>query len=93
MAGMGGDRASAAALDQIDQTERNFKRAMAVTALVEALFLALMIYLVDFHDRTHLLIFVGAIGTYGIGILTVFALGAHLNRKFQMLIRAIESRD
>lgn len=90
MTNTGGDRARAAALDQIDKTERNFKRAMSLVAIVEALFLGLMIYLVDFHDRTHLLIFVGAIGTYGIGILTVFALGAHLNRKFQMLLHALE---
>lgn len=87
------DRARAAALDQIDKSERNFKRAIALVTVCEAAFLALLVTLADFHDRTQVLIFVSAIGTYGIGILAVFALGAHLNRKFQMLLRALDARD
>jgi hypothetical protein len=85
-----GERARLGALDEIDRTERNFKRAILLAAAVEALFLGLMLWLVDFKDRTQMLILVSSIGTYGIGVLAVFALGAHLNRKFQMLLRALE---
>ncbi len=91
MAANSADRARAAALDQIDQTERNFKRALMFAGVLEAMFLGIMLWLVDLKDRTHLLILVSSIGTYGMGVAAVFALGAHLNRKFQMLLRAIES--
>jgi len=85
-----GEKSRLGALDQIDRAERNFRRVILLAAATEALFLGLMLWIVDFKDRTQILILISSVGTYGIGVLAVFALGAHLNRKFQMLLHALE---
>ena len=90
------DNVSAArrgALDKIDRTERTDKILFALTALVEALFLAAFLLLADFSNRLHLLLLLAAVATYTIVLLGLFALGAHVSRCTLRVLRALAPGD
>jgi hypothetical protein len=86
------DRARASALDQIDRAERRFKTAFYGAAAFEALFLASFLLLADLHERIHILILLGSVGAYGIVILGLFALGAHVTRCAERVMHALDSK-
>lgn len=83
------DRLRREVLDRVDRTERGFKLAFAGAILVEAAFLASLVFFADFKDRTHLLIIVSSIAAYTIVVLAVTALGAYLARQIQRVLQAI----
>jgi hypothetical protein len=85
------DRARASALDRIDRAERRYRIAFYGAAAIEAAFLAAFLLLADLRDRTHVLIFLGAVGAYSIVVLGLFALGAHVSRCAERVLRALES--
>ena len=79
-----------AALDRIDKSERNYKLAFYSALAVETLFLIAFVLLADFHNRIHVLLLLAAMAVYIILGLGLFALGAHVSRNTQTLLRAIE---
>ena len=79
-----------AALDRIDKSERNYKLAFYSALAVETLFLIAFVLLADFHNRIHVLLLLAAMAVYLILGLGLFALGAHVSRNTQTLLRAIE---
>lgn len=83
------DRARASALDRIDRDERHVKLVIYGAAVFEALFLATFLLLADLHDRTHVLILLGTVGAYGIVVLGLVALSAHINRCTARVMRAV----
>jgi hypothetical protein len=83
------DRARASALDRIDRAERQFKVAFYGAAVLEGLFLATFLLLADWQERTHVLILLGAVGAYAIVVLGLFALGAHVSRCTERVLRAL----
>jgi hypothetical protein len=87
------DRARESALDRIDRAERRFKLAFFGAAAFEGLFLTTFLLLADLHDRTHVLILLGTIGAYGIVVLGLFALGSHVSRCAERVLRALDSID
>ncbi|MGH9832806.1 MAG: hypothetical protein ACREBD_04825 [Blastocatellia bacterium] len=79
-----------AALDRIEKSERNYKLAFFSALVVETLFIIAFILLADFHNRLHVLLLLAAIAVYVILGLGLFALGAHVSRNTQTVLRAIE---
>jgi len=86
------DRARESALDRIDRAERRFRAMFCVGAVVEFVFLASFLLLSDLHDRTHVLILLGTVGGYSIVVMGLFALGAHVSRCAERMLRAIDAR-
>jgi len=78
------------ALERIDRSERNYKLAFYAGAMVEGLFLVAFLLLMEFNNRTHVLLLIAAIGVYSIVVLGLVALGAHFNRGILRVLQAIE---
>jgi len=60
-------------------------------AAVEALMLGLALWLIDWKDRTHILMFVMAVLGYTIVVLGLVALGAHVSRACNRVVAVIET--
>lgn len=86
------DAVRAAALLRIDRSERAYRAAFVAAAAAEGLLLLGFLLLADFHDRTHVLIFLATVGIYTVLGLGLLALGAHVRRQTLLLLQALEGR-
>jgi hypothetical protein len=86
------DRARSGALAAIERTEKLYRLAFGGACVVEALLLGGLLLLADLRDRSHTLLLLGFVGTYSICVLAIAALGAHVSRLAQRLLRAIEAQ-
>ena len=84
------DRVRAAALAHVDRSERNFKLAFFGAALLESVFLVSFLLLADLSNRMHLLLLISTVSCYGIVVLGLVALGAHINRGVMRVLKAVE---
>jgi hypothetical protein len=84
------DRLRATVLDRIERSERNYKAAFWSAAALEALFLFGFLALADFSNRLHILVLLSAVGVYSILVLGLVALGAHVSRCTERVLKAIE---
>jgi hypothetical protein len=75
-------------LNQIEQSQRRFKLALAAAATLEALLIGTMLLLVNFSDRAQALIFVSAVGGYTLIALGLVMLATHVDRT---LLRALRT--
>ncbi|HYP27336.1 MAG TPA: hypothetical protein VE262_11510 [Blastocatellia bacterium] len=89
----GVEQARRSALDRIDKSERSYKIAWVAGLAIEALFLLSFVLLADFSNRNHVLLLIAAMAVYMILGAGLFALGAHVSRCTQRVLKAIESRD
>ena len=87
------DNIRGAALDRMERSERHYRMAFYGAVAVETLFILGFILLADFGNRLHLLLLIATIATYTIVALGLLALGAHVSRNTQLLLRAIELLD
>ena len=87
------EQARRVALDRVDKSEKNYKIAWAAALAVESLFLLSFLLLADFSNRNHLLLLIASMAVYMILGAGLFALGAHVSRCTQRVLKAIESRD
>ena len=78
------------ALDRIDKSQRNYRLAFITAALLETLFVVGFLLLADLHNRTHLLLLIATMATYMILVAALFALGAHVSRNTQTVLKAVE---
>ncbi len=83
------ETARRAALDRVDKADRAFKVAFVGGALFEGVFLALLIWAVDFSDPTHRVIFVAALLVYGALAIAIIALGLHVSRGAERILKAL----
>jgi hypothetical protein len=84
------DQLRGAVLDKIERTERNYRLAFWAAAGVESLFLVGFLALADLSNRLHLLLLLAAMAIYSIVVLGLVALGAHVSRCTERLLKAIE---
>ena len=75
-------------LNQIEQSQRRFKLALAAAAMLEALLIGTMLLLVNFSDRAQALIFVSAVGGYTLIALGLVMLATHVDRTLLRALRA-----
>ncbi len=87
------DQVRRTALDRIERTERNFKIAFFAVVIWEALFLIALLFAVDFSERIQVLLLIATVGSYSLVILGLVALGAHMSRNTQRILKALELRD
>jgi hypothetical protein len=83
------DRIRKASLERIDRSERNYRLAFAAAAVVEVLFLGGFLALADFSDRLQVLLLLGTVAVYTLVALGLVALGAHVSRNTQLVLRAL----
>jgi hypothetical protein len=84
------DQVRSAALNRIERSERNFKLAIYTAVAWEAVFLIAFIFGMERHNQTHMLLLISTVGIYTIVLLGLVALGAHVSRNTQRILRAIE---
>jgi hypothetical protein len=87
------DRVRKQALDRVEKSERHYKLAFVGAGVVETAFVVAFIFLADFSNRTHLLLFISVIATYTIIGMGLFALGAHINKSVGRILQAIETTE
>jgi hypothetical protein len=83
------DKARIDALEAIDRAEKNFRYALFGGMAVEAALLAGLFLLSDFKQRTHVLLIIGFVGSYSVVLMGLVALGAHVSRVGQRILRAV----
>jgi predicted membrane protein len=83
------DKARIDALAAIDRAERNFRYALIGGCAVEVALLTALLLLSDFKQRTHVLLIIGFVGSYSVVLMGLVALGAHVSRVAQRILRAI----
>lgn len=82
-----------AVLGRIERSERNYRLAFFSALAVEGLFFVAFFLLADFSNRLHVLVLLAAVAVYLILGLGLFALGAHVSRNTQLVLKAIELLD
>jgi hypothetical protein len=87
------DRAGAEVLRRVERAEALYRATFALACVVEALLLGALLWATDLSDRTHLLLLIGFVGGYTVCVLAVVALGAHVTRLTQGVLRALELRE
>jgi hypothetical protein len=78
------------ALNRMERSERYFKIAFYSAVAFEGLFLIAFLLGANLKDRLHVLLLISTIASYTIVIFGLIALGAHVSRNTQTLLRAIE---
>jgi uncharacterized membrane protein YhiD involved in acid resistance len=77
-------------LDRIDRSDRWFKGLIVAAGCCEVLGLVLMLVLMDFGNRTHVLILVAAMLVYLTIAFWTWALAAYANLNSQRILKAID---
>ena len=78
------------ALNRIERSERNYKLALASAVALEAGLLTGFLLLVDFSNQLHTLLFLATVGVWSLVALGLIALGAHVSRCTERVLKAIE---
>ncbi|HEY7369268.1 MAG TPA: hypothetical protein VIA29_05225 [Thermoanaerobaculia bacterium] len=80
-------------LDRIEKGQRNFKLALGGAVMVEALLIAVMLWLTDFSDRVQALIFIATVGGYTLIALGLIMLATHVDRTLLRALQAGRAED
>lgn len=80
-------------LDRMERDARNVKLAVLAGAALEAVLGIATLRLVDWHDRTQVLVCVVGLLVYSILVLGLVALGAHVSRSVGRVLVALDARD
>ncbi|HKC86359.1 MAG TPA: hypothetical protein VKG02_10315 [Blastocatellia bacterium] len=78
------------ALNRMERSERNFKIAFYSAVVIEGLFLVAFLLKANLKDPLHSLLLLSTVASYTIIIFGLLALGAHVSRNTQTVLRAIE---
>ena len=78
------------ALNRMERSERNYKIAFFSAFMIEGLFLVGFFLIANLKDPLHLLLLISTVASYTIIIFGLMALGAHVSRNTQTVLRAIE---
>ena len=87
------DRMREGVLDRMESSQRLVRFGLGAAALLEAAMLIACILLVDWGDRTQLLLFVIFILSYFIIMLGMVTLAAHVTNVAGRILAALEARE
>ena len=76
---------------RMEQQARTVRIAVLGAAGIEALMLGIAINLIDWKDRTHVLLLVFSVLGYTIVLLGLAALGAHVSRASNRIVAVLET--
>jgi hypothetical protein len=85
------DAAREGVLRKMERQASMIRLALVGAMAVEALMLIVALRLIDWRDKTHILIFVTAILGYTIIALGLAALGAHISRASNRIVAVLET--
>ena len=91
MSGKSVDAIREGVIHRMERQAQTIRFIMLGAAAVEALMLGLALYLVDWQQRTHVLLFVFSVLGYTIIVLGLVALGAHVSRTANRIVAALET--
>lgn len=77
-------------LQRIERNERLFKLALLSAAVFEALFTLSFLWIADFKNTLHVLLFIGFMGSYNLLLLGLWVLALYLNGGNLRELKAIE---
>ena len=80
-------------LDRMERDARNVKLAVLTGAALEAVLGITALRLVDWHDRTQVLVLVVGALIYSILVLGLIALGAHTSRSVGRVLAALDASE
>ena len=80
-------------LARMERADRNMKLAIFGAVLLESVFLAVVLLLIDLENRVERLIFVTSILGYTIVALGLAALGAHVTRSMGRILTVLGDDD
>jgi hypothetical protein len=80
-------------LARMERADRNMKLAIFGAVLLESVFLAVVLLLIDLENRVERLIFVTSILGYTIIALGLAALGAHVTRSMGRILTVLSDDD
>ena len=80
-------------LARMERADRNMKLAIFGAVLLESVFLAVVLLLIDLENRVERLIFVTSILGYTIVALGLAALGAHVTRSMGRILTVLSDDD
>lgn len=80
------------ALDRVEREARNTRLAILGAATVEAILLLLSLLIIDWENRTHVLILLLAVLVCSVLGLGLLALGAHISRIGARVVAALDTR-
>ena len=83
-------RARSNAMAEIDKFARYFRLAILGGCIIEAALLSTLLWIMDFKNPTHWMLLIGFVGSYSIVIMAIVALGAHVSRVGQRILKAWE---
>ena len=78
-------------LNRMERQAQVFRLAIFAAATAEMLMLAIALWLMDWDNRTHLLILVLSVLGYTVVVLGLVGLGAHVSRTARRMIAVLES--
>jgi len=78
-------------LDRMERGDRLVKGAIIGAAVVEGLLLAVALFIADFSNPLHRLVFILSILTYSVIACGSIALGGHISRSTGRVLVALES--
>ena len=87
------DRLREGVLDRMEAGQRLVRLVIGAAALLEAAMLVACILLVDWSERTQVLLFVIFILSYLIIMLGMVTLGAHVTNATARILAALEARE
>ena len=93
MSGKGVDAIREGVIRRMERQAQTIRFVMLGAAAVEALMLGLALYLIDWQQRTHVLLFVFSVLGYTIIVLGLVALGAHVSRASNRIVAALETMN
>jgi hypothetical protein len=79
-------------VNRIERSQSISKLALAAFVIVEVLLISGMLLLVDFADKTQVLVLVGTIGGYTLIVLSLFMLAAFIDRAILRTVQLKEYR-
>jgi hypothetical protein len=78
-------------LRRMERQATMVRTAVLGATAIETLMLGLALWLIDWHNRTHVLMFVMGVLGYTIVVLGLAALGAHVSRACNRVVAVIET--
>ena len=78
-------------LRRMERQAATIRLATLGAAGIETLMLGMALWLIDWKDRTHVLIFVMGVLGYTIVVIGLFALGAHVSRASNRVVAVLET--
>ena len=78
------------ALDRVDLAQRRFRYMVMAAAVLEALLLLFVLYVTDFSDPVHRVVFACTMLVYFMMFMALFALGTYFGKIEARILKAIE---